>query len=268
MKKLGILLIALSLLLVGTTYNIGLLNERQSVIYLSGVLFLAGVICFGFGVVAKEESKNIKAFALWTFLTTIVSLIGMKVVTDIQEANRQTKIRLQIAKEQEEIQLQIANAQAKQAEILKENSDKFIDNKDGTVTFKSNGLMWQRCSVGQTWTGETCSGDATKMTWADAMKLTSNFAGHNDWRLPTKAELMQLVVCSDGKSDTDGSCTNYMTVTRPTINTTNFPNTPSVWFWSSSPGAGFSSNAWGVYFYYGYSYGYYKSSYGNVRLVR
>ena len=40
---------------VGTTYNIGLLNERQSVIYLSGVLFLAGVICFGFGVVTKEE---------------------------------------------------------------------------------------------------------------------------------------------------------------------------------------------------------------------
>ena len=232
MKKLGILLIALSLLVVGTSYNIGLLSERQSVIYLSGVLFLAGVICFGFGVVAKEESENIKAFALWTFLTTIVSLIGMKVVTDIQEAKRL----------QEEIH--------------------------GTVTVKANGLMWKRCSVGQTWTGTTCSGAATKMTWTDAMKLTSNFAGHNDWRLPTKAELMQLVVCSDGKSDTDGSCTNYMTVTRPTINTTNFPNTPSVWFWSSSPGAGFSSNAWGVYFYYGYSYGYYKSSYGNVRLVR
>ncbi|MEN9597148.1 MAG: hypothetical protein RL236_1582, partial [Pseudomonadota bacterium] len=106
-------------------------------------------------------------------------------------------------------------------------ANRYHDNGDGTVTFKANGLMWQRCSVGQTWTGETCSGAATEMTWADAMKLTSNFAGHNDWRLPTKDELMQLVFCSDGKSDTDGSCTNYMTVTGPTINTTYFPNTPS-----------------------------------------
>jgi len=248
MKKAGILLIALSLLIVflafnmdvvvGTSYNIGLLNERQNIVYLSGVLFLSGVMFFGFGFVAKEEAKNIKAFALWTFLTPIVLLIGMKVVTDIQEANRQTKIRLQIAKEQEEIHLQIATAQAKIP----------IDNKDGTVTFKANGLMWQRCSVGQTWTGETCSGDAMKMTWDDAMKLTSNFAAHNDWRLPTKYELMQLVFCSDGKSDTDGSCTNYMTVTRPTINTTYFPNTPSDWFWSSSPVADGSSSAWLVFF--------------------
>jgi len=115
MKKAGILLIALSLLIVflafnmdvvvGTSYNIGLLNERQNIVYLSGVLFLSGVMFFGFGFVAKEEAKNIKAFALWTFLTPIVLLIGMKVVTDIQEANRQTKIRLQIAKEQEEIHL-------------------------------------------------------------------------------------------------------------------------------------------------------------------
>ena len=64
MKKLGILLIALSLLIVflafnmdvvvGTTYNIGLLNERQNIVYLSGVLFLSGVMFFGFGFVAKE----------------------------------------------------------------------------------------------------------------------------------------------------------------------------------------------------------------------
>ena len=281
MKKSGILLIALSLLIVflafnmdvvvGTTYNIGLLNERQNIVSLSGVLFLSGIMLFGFGVVAKEEAENIKAFAVWTFLTPIVLLIGMKVVTYIQEEIRQQEeIRLQAeereeryaaaAKREEEIRLQAVAA-------LKENSDKFIANKDGTVTVKANGLMWQRCSVGQTWTGAACSGDTTKMIWADAMKLTSNFAGHNDWRLPTKDELMQLVFCLDGKSDTDGSCTNYMTV-RPTINTTYFPNTPSLVFWSSSPSASSSGYAWFVSFSGGYSNGSNKDVRHYVRLVR
>ena len=53
--------------IIGATYNIGLLNERQNIIYLSGVLLLSGSMFFGFGFVAKEEVNNIKAFALWTF---------------------------------------------------------------------------------------------------------------------------------------------------------------------------------------------------------
>jgi hypothetical protein len=106
------------------------------------------------------------------------------------------------------------------------------------------------------------------MRWADAMKLTSNFAGHNDWRLPTKDELVKLVACSDGKSDTDGRCTNYETVTYPTINTIYFPNTPSFWFWSSSPDADFSNYAWSVGSGYGYSDYYNKVNSSNVRLVR
>ncbi len=275
MKKSGILLIALSLLIVflafnmdvvvGTTYNIGLLNERQNIVYLSGVLFLSGIMLFGFGVVAKEEAENIKAFALWTFLTPIVLLIGMKVVTDIQkvvtdiqEANRQEEIR--------------PGSRQQVAAILKENSDKFIANKDGTVTVKANGLMWQRCSVGQTWTGAACSGDAMKMTWDDAMKLTSNFAGHNDWRVPTNQELRSLIYCSDNKIKTLGKeeagfiCTG--SPTSPTINTTYFPNTPSDWFWSSSPHASSSGYAWGGRFLYGLSNGYVKGYNGSVRLVR
>lgn len=32
----------------------------------------------------------------------------------------------------------------------------FIDNQNGTVTQKTTGLIWQRCSIGQTWNGSTC----------------------------------------------------------------------------------------------------------------
>lgn len=39
-------------------------------------------------------------------------------------------------------------------------------------------------------------------------------------RLPTIDELKTLVYCSDGKYDTDGSCANYTSVAKPTINET------------------------------------------------
>jgi len=192
MKKAGFLLIILGVfstfiafnmdVIVGTSYNIGLLNGRQNIVYLSGILFLAGIILFGFGVIAKEESENLKAFVWWSFSTSIVLFITIKIILDIQ-AERQ-----------------------------------------GTITFKSNELMWQKCSVGQTWKGDTCTGEATKMTWDEAMKLSESFAGYNDWRLPTKEELITLVFCFDGEYAEEGYCKNAVDVA-PTINSMYFPST-------------------------------------------
>ena len=97
---------------------------------------------------------------------------------------------------------------------------------------------------------------------------TKGLCGKNDWRMPTKEELMKLMVCSDGKYDTDGSCTNFTSVSTPTINSTYFPNTLDDGYWSSSPDANYSSFAWVVYFGYGSSgYGYGNGGYF-VRLVR
>ena len=281
MKKAGVLLIALGVfsaflafnidVVVGTSYNIGLLNERQNIVYLSGVLFLAGIMLFGFGVVAKEESENLKTFTLLTFLIPIVLAVIIKIVSDIQ-AEREKQIALQVEQaEQAALEArhaeQVAQEKRDNLKILQENTDKFVDNKNGTVTHKSTGLTWQKCSVGQTWTGDTCSGEAKRMSWNDAMKLSNSFAGYNDWRLPTKEELMTLVFCSDEKYDLDGFCKNMTDVTSPTINSTYFPNTQSGFYWSSSPYAG-SSLAWGVYFYSGNS-SYGSKDYGGfVRLVR
>jgi hypothetical protein len=174
--------------------------------------------------------------------------------TNIQEEQVRQEARAERARQVEE---------ERRAE--KKRQDEFVDNKNGTVTFKTTGLTWQKCSVGQTWTGDTCSGEATSMNWNDAMKLSNSFAGYNDWRLPTKEELMTLVFCSDGKHNTDFSCKNALDVNRPTIITTYFPNTQSGRYWSSSP---YSSYAWSVYFYYGYSYSYSKDGDYFVRLVR
>ena len=77
--------------------------------------------------------------------------------------------------------------------------------------------------------------------------------GAYDWRLPSKEELRSIV---------DYSRYN------PSIDTDYFPNTVLSWFWSSSPTAYNSYDAWIVFF--GYGYGLSNSRYYSwyVRLVR
>jgi len=131
----------------------------------------------------------------------------------------------------------------------------FIDNKDGTVTHKRTGLAWQRCAVGRTWTGSTCSGTADTYSYNQAIALTSSFAGHSDWRVPTANELASIV-----KYDAYA----------PAINTTMFPNTPSfnAAFWSSSPCVVYGNEAWYGNFSDGYVYSDLRNDNLPVRLVR
>lgn len=295
MKKMGLSLISLSILVLflsynmdnvfGTTYNMWLLNERQNIVYLSGVLFKSGIILFGFGVIVSEEVTNLKIFTLWTFLTPIILLISAKIFTEIKTNNQQdnlqvqetvtvevtTKIENPVTEKKIETTAPIELTQDQdqtQESIVTKSPNTFIDNKNGTVTFKTSGLTWQQCAVGQNWTGTTCNGNAKKMNWGEAMKLTSNFAGYNDWHLPTKDELMTLVECSDDQYNQDGSCKNYNLTNKPTINKMAFPNTNSSVFWASSSFVNLSYYAWGVYFSSGHPYYYIKFNKGNVRLVR
>lgn len=85
------------------------------------------------------------------------------------------------------------------------------------VLDKQTGLIWQRCSLGQTWDGTTCTGTASDFTWADA--LAKSKAVGNDYRLPNIKELSSL---------TEKACAE------PAINVKFFPNTPSSAYWSAS----------------------------------
>jgi hypothetical protein len=132
----------------------------------------------------------------------------------------------------------------------------FIDNGDGTVTHKLTGLVWMRCSMGQTWDKATasCTGTAATYTWDAAMALKSNFAGKSDWRLPNMPELNTIL--------NFGSRSSY-------INNSIFPNIPSDWFWSSTPSVERSS--YGVLalgFKYGDGWDAGIDGVGLVRLVR
>ena len=67
------------------------------------------------------------------------------------------------------------------------------------MTHTPTGLVWQA------WDGSngTCTGTAKAYSYADAMKITSDFAGKTDWRVPNIVELNSLV---DIKILNRGSC--------------------------------------------------------------
>ncbi|MBS9834898.1 DUF1566 domain-containing protein [Vibrio alginolyticus] len=71
----------------------------------------------------------------------------------------------------------------------------FVDYKNGVVKQISTGLMWQLCPVGQKWDGATCLGNATQMTFYQALtKAEENTAfGYTNWRLPNVKELYSIV---------------------------------------------------------------------------
>ena len=74
------------------------------------------------------------------------------------------------------------------------NSGEFVQHDNGTVTDNTTGLTWQVCAVGQIWNGSTgsCMNKAHVFTYANALKITSDFADETDWRLPSLIELNSI----------------------------------------------------------------------------
>ena len=117
---------------------------------------------------------------------------------------------------------------------------------NGTVYDTKSKLTWQ----------QTVS--STAYTWADAKTYCAGVGaslGGTGWRVPTIKELWSIVDLSQTAA--------------PMIDPNAFPSTPSEDFWSSSPLAGSSSLAWGVYFFDGSTF-YVDVSFNNslVRCVR
>jgi hypothetical protein len=125
------------------------------------------------------------------------------------------------------------------------------------VTDTATGLVWKRCSVGQTWSGGICSGTAASMPHEAAL---THAAGQTGWRLPNVKELASLVDSSRSS---------------PAINMVAFPNTTNDYYWSASPYARNTNAAWVVSFFDGkvFSIGSgsvssYRTYNFHVRLVR
>jgi len=126
----------------------------------------------------------------------------------------------------------------------------YTDNTDGTITDNKTGLMWQKCTNGQTGlncdeTGVTPDFGATATVFDDGNGVSPainyceslSLATHTDWHLPTVNELQTLA--------------DYGRV-NPAIDTTYFPNTQSDSYWSSTAYEDGANYVWIVYFYGGY----------------
>ncbi|MCK9488792.1 MAG: DUF1566 domain-containing protein [Xanthomonadales bacterium] len=133
----------------------------------------------------------------------------------------------------------------------------FVLNQDGTVVHNRTGLQWARCSLGQTWEGSRCTGQAAVYSWDDATDAVAQLngatlGGHSDWRLPTAQELMSIVE----------QCRQA-----PAININVFPDTPRSGYWTGTIHRG-SSQPTFVGFHLGLEQNWLSHSSYRVRPVR
>ena len=85
-------------------------------------------------------------------------------------------------------------------------------------------LMWQQ------------QVSAAKVTQDAAMNLCAdaNYGGFDDWRLPSRTELLTLL--------------DYVAVSAPLIDEVAFPGTPKDWHWAATPLSGLPTHFWDVHF--------------------
>ena len=206
-----------------------------------------------------------------------------KEVIPVKKAENQATAALQLKREQEKVKKLQALLDSKEAKEKRLNM-RSLNRSQGVVTDSKTGLMWMTCSIGQDWTGGSCSGEVEEYLWSEAVSLAKdkNYAGYSDWRLPTRDELHSIVSCTNDRLDyklgangktqikngvpQNGKCLGKFK--RPVIDQRVFPNTASSLYWSYSFNARTNYSAWGVFFSSGHHYNYNTSNVGLVRLVR
>ncbi|WP_337842330.1 DUF1566 domain-containing protein [Rheinheimera sp.] len=103
--------------------------------------------------------------------------------------------------------------------------------RSGLVADPASALLWMRCSLGQSWDGTDCVGDATLVAqWQSALQTAENYEyqGLSGWRLPNAKELLSLV---------EHSCWS------PALNEIVFPSAYNGDYWTSSYAAHYRESA-------------------------
>lgn len=100
--------------------------------------------------------------------------------------------------------------------------NQFVDNRDGTVSDRSSGLMWSQKDSGQ------------GMTWEQALHYAqgATLAGYTDWRLPNTKELQYSVDYSRSPDTTHSPAIDPVFNTTSIINEAGQEDYP--YFWTST----------------------------------
>jgi len=119
-------------------------------------------------------------------------------------------------------------------------AENFTNNRDGTITDETTGLMWAMCLSGQDDDGIGCETmSAYLYTWDQALNAADNASGYldyYDWRMPNVKELASIL---------EAQCTS------PALNLAVFPEVTggSAQTWTSSPDMTDAQNVWAVDFF-------------------
>jgi uncharacterized protein (TIGR02145 family) len=143
-----------------------------------------------------------------------------------------------------------------------------------TVVDEGSGVVWARCSVGQQWTGSTCSGAPTLLKFDQVASAVPK-----GWRLPSPRELQSLVKCStgfkeerltlkDGGAPLNMGCQFSDDLAVPTLDQKLFNNAHDGAAWTSDLSDTNSAQAWYVHFGYGTLATQSRNANASVRLVR
>ncbi|MEN8905367.1 MAG: DUF1566 domain-containing protein [Clostridiales bacterium] len=102
--------------------------------------------------------------------------------------------------------------------------NKFVDNKDGTITDLSTGTMWLTYDSGYLT-------DEKAMDWKSALAWCENldYAGYDDWKLPNAKELQSIVDYSRSPDTTDSAAINEMFYSSEITDVSGEKNYPSYW---------------------------------------
>ena len=80
----------------------------------------------------------------------------------------------------------IQNSREEIAALLKESGGRFVDNHNDTIKDTKTGLVW--CMLDSLMKQQKCISYAEAKTYIKALKT----GGHQDWRLPTESELVEI----------------------------------------------------------------------------
>ena len=123
----------------------------------------------------------------------------------------------------------------------------FVNNGDSSVSDKATLLMWARndSGFGMNW--------SNALAWAQAMN-SSNYLGHNDWRLPNAKELQTLVDYTRSPDTTASAAINAVFNCTAITNEAGQSDFP--WYWTGTTLMTSPSVGEGVYLCFGRAMGY------------